>query len=791
MAQLRDTLIQGSARVTDTLYTNTLQLNSILAPTASNGTTYGTGTGGYVLKSNGTNIYWTTDSDIKVGQNASDDLAGNYEVLLSATADNQTRTEQTRKTSTLTYNPNTKELVVSGGKVTAEQLSTNTFLNFRRSDGPSYIMLPDSKDLIINNGNTNGTAYADLQIGKTGILNAYGGSLGSTTYPWGQIFNKGYNYHYANNSQYISTVYGNAAQTTVGEFFYNVGDKTYISKGQFGLLEWAPKSTADTTTCGHYEQYLFPEATADIIENKSYNILTTKSTVTVPQGGTGTTTFTSNAVLYGNGTGAIQAKASANGALYATAANGSLSWGTLPIAQGGTGTATAPTQYGVIYASSTTSYASTGAGTSGYLLQSNATSAPSWIQATDQNVVNTIIKRDNTGAFSTQAITTVGNVTTTGGYIVAGQSTTNQEFRLVATSTGGDIYLYSNNGYSGIYAHNASNTGVHVFRLNQSNQIDQLAPISANVTISGTVTLTKTTDAQGDENKSPALIVGGDVTAPHLEFDGNEIMAKETATTTASLWLNNQGGAVWTGENLRAKGSQISMCASDAKGSNASGTGGAKKCILSFYETGTGVADANRLGTVESYRYQSGHENYANYNMTIIRAYANTANSTTSAYFGLAISPDGNTKRTITSAKIYGAVWNDYAEYRKQLYKIEPGYVVYDRDDGYILPTDRRLQPGAQVVSDTFGFAIGETNECQTPLAVTGRVLVYTYRDRYEYHAGDAVCSAPDGTVDIMTREEIKEYPDAIIGIVSEIPNYTTWGTGNIPVNGRIWIKVR
>jgi len=69
--------------------------------------------------------------------------------------------------------------------------------------------------------------------------------------------------------------------------------------------------------------------------------------------------------------------------------------------------------------------------------------------------------------------------------------------------------------------------------------------------------------------------------------------------------------------------------------------------------------------------------------------------------------------------------------------------------------------------------------------------LVYTYRDRYEYHAGDAVCSAPDGTVDIMTREEIKEYPDAIIGIVSEIPNYTTWGTGNIPVNGRIWIKVR
>ena len=149
------------------------------------------------------------------------------------------------------------------------------------------------------------------------------------------------------------------------------------------------------------------------------------------------------------------------------------------------------------------------------------------------------------------------------------------------------------------------------------------------------------------------------------------------------------------------------------------------------------------------------------------------------------------TSGALTANQVYGAVWNDYAEYRKQLYKIEPGRVVYDLDDGYILPTDKRLQPGAQVVSDTFGFAIGETEESKTPLAVTGRVLVYTYRDRYEYHAGDAVCSAPNGTVDIMTREEIKEYPDAIIGIVSEIPHYETWGTSNVPVNGRIWIKVR
>jgi len=105
--------------------------------------------------------------------------------------------------------------------------------------------------------------------------------------------------------------------------------------------------------------------------------------------------------------------------------------------------------------------------------------------------------------------------------------------------------------------------------------------------------------------------------------------------------------------------------------------------------------------------------------------------------------------------------------------------------------TDKRLMPGASVVSDTFGTAMGMTDECKTPLAVAGRVLVYPARDRSEYHAGMAVCASADGKVDIMTREEIRDYPDCIVGIVSEIPEYETWGSDNVKVDGRIWIKVR
>ena len=63
--------------------------------------------------------------------------------------------------------------------------------------------------------------------------------------------------------------------------------------------------------------------------------------LSVANGGTGKTTNTSNSVLVGNGTSAVKNIASASGALYATSANGAPSFGTLPIAQGGTGATTA------------------------------------------------------------------------------------------------------------------------------------------------------------------------------------------------------------------------------------------------------------------------------------------------------------------------------------------------------------------------------------------------------------------------------------------------------------------
>ena len=112
--------------------------------------------------------------------------------------------------------------------------------------------------------------------------------------------------------------------------------------------------------------------------------------VNVSNGGTGQNTYAIGDLLYASTTTALSklADIATGNSLISGGVSVAPSWGkialtthvsgTLPVANGGTGTATTPTQYGVVYASSTTAYASTAAGTSGQVLTSNGTSAPTW-----------------------------------------------------------------------------------------------------------------------------------------------------------------------------------------------------------------------------------------------------------------------------------------------------------------------------------------------------------------------------------------------------------------------------
>ena len=111
MANLKDTMVSGNLRVTDTILTDTVQTESIKARSSASSTTFSTGTDGQSLKTDGTNVYWgdVASTDVNVTQTATT-TNSDYEVLFSGTADNTTRTEGARKNTNLKFNPSTGNL---------------------------------------------------------------------------------------------------------------------------------------------------------------------------------------------------------------------------------------------------------------------------------------------------------------------------------------------------------------------------------------------------------------------------------------------------------------------------------------------------------------------------------------------------------------------------------------------------------------------------------------------------------------------------------------------------------
>lgn len=459
--------------------------------------------------------------------------------------------------------------------------------------------------------------------------------------------------------------------------------------------------------------------------------------------------------------------------------------GILGIGYGGTGTDSTPTQYGVIYAGTTSAYDCTAAGTADYLLQGNGNSAaPSWVQSTDSNVKQTIVRRDNSdGGFSAGTITTA-NITSAADMTI---STTSS--KTITISSASTLKLSSGTGAEIIFYRGGTSASNEVARFDTSGNF---IPKSTGSNTIGTANIPWTniyaTSITGalTGNASTATKLYSSVTLWGQTFDGS-------ANITGSLTGAGPSLVLPAGETTYGFYTSV-LGAANANFGRLGLADGYTNINLSTYRLHVvGTADIMGLTGV------SGTYVCINYNLTGYNSWSAGINSSNYFYFwnsnlndiGFYITKEGYTY----AVRTYTAVWNDYAEYR-QVSIDKPGYCVTESSNGIMKKSTERLQAGCKIISDTFGTCMGKTETAKTPIAVAGRVLAYPYRAREEYSLGAAVCSAPDGTIDIMTREEIMMYPERIIGTVSEIPDYDVWhagqkGESEVAVNGRIWIYVK
>lgn len=542
-----------------------------------------------------------------------------------------------------------------------------------------------------------------------------------------------------------------------------------------------------------------------------------------------------NYILYYSAANTLATKQSANGALYATSAGGNLAWGTLPIAQGGTGLTSSPsmltnlgstTADNVLKASPRPGVTGTlGIGNGGtgltsspsMLINLGSTTAANVLQASPRPGVTGVLGTANggTGSSSFTALRAIytesaTKLSSSNHYMSASKlainSTSESSFTLYVNGSGGyngDISQFSNSGYrwrEHFYEANAGTSalgsGTQTFTVKGGRWGEvwfEYPRLTTTYATAGDASSTATTATAGgiyywrqwSYNSSTAdrLSYYENFYLPSVTKDrtGNasyEIFTSKSYTTLDGRYLKLAGGTM-TGQIQKA-----STAMSWVNGRNGA-----------LIRNTTATFTANNYNPIVSVKSINGTWEMGTYttNNSLYFTYITDANFNSSTNTTTAQMEFRGSDNSIRASKVYGAVWNDYAEYRQTKEDIKPGKVVVETGNGDLKLSDRRLQPGANVTTDTFGFAIGETEINKTPIAISGRVLVYPYESINEFkkHIGGPVCSGPNGTVSIMSINEERMYPSRIIGTISEIPDYEEWGTDNIKVNGRIWIRIR
>ena len=116
-------------------------------------------------------------------------------------------------------------------------------------------------------------------------------------------------------------------------------------------------------------------------------------------------------------------------------------------------------------------------------------------------------------------------------------------FRGWSDSSGGNAHELAFTGNGNLYHRHGATTAWNGW--NRIPMCGTANTFSGTNTFSGQVIISNTTDA-ALSSASGALRIGA-ITGEHMAIDGNEIMAKTSASATGTLYLNNEGGLVQIG----------------------------------------------------------------------------------------------------------------------------------------------------------------------------------------------------------------------------------------------------
>lgn len=271
----------------------------------------------------------------------------------------------------------------------------------------AYTASGSTDQVLKSGGGTGAPTWGAISLGSSnavsGTLSVGNGGTGQTTYTDGQL------------------LIGNSTGNTLTKATLTAGTNISITNGNGSITINATSGGSGTVSSGTANQiaYYSGATTTASAASMAYSTATTTSHLTITAQAVGNNPL--KLVGATSQTADLFTVATSGGTIFNISSTGIINTGTwngttIAVGYGGTGTSTAPTQWGVIFATSTSQYASTGAGSTDAPLLARTGAAPAFsaLPLGSSNAVSGILGLTNGGTATSSFTTTNGLVYYTG-----------------------------------------------------------------------------------------------------------------------------------------------------------------------------------------------------------------------------------------------------------------------------------------------------------------------------------------------------------------------------------------